>query len=198
MNKKLLHVGCGALTKHQLKGFSDDTWIETRFDIDPSVNPDVVGTLTDMNAVATKEYDAIYSSHNIEHVFPHEVPIVLNEFKRVLKDDGFVVITCPDLQSVCEAIVQDRLVEPLYTSPAGPITPLDILYGYRPSMSSGNLFMAHKCGFTFSLLHRSFIDAGFADTIGGNRPENFDIWMVAFKKRIDTNRMMDMAALFLP
>ena len=71
--------------------------------------------------------NAIYSSHNIEHVFPHEVPIVLKEFFRVLKEDGMVVICCPDLQSVCEAVVNDKLLEPLYTTPEGhPISPIDI------------------------------------------------------------------------
>jgi predicted SAM-dependent methyltransferase len=39
----------------------------------------------------------------IEHVFPHEVQAVLLEFHRVLKKDGIVVLTCPDLRSVCEA-----------------------------------------------------------------------------------------------
>jgi predicted SAM-dependent methyltransferase len=37
--------------------------------------------------------DALYSSHNIEHVFAHEVVPTLKEFRRVLKPDGFVVIT---------------------------------------------------------------------------------------------------------
>jgi len=68
-------------------------------DIDPSVAPDIVGTMTDMSAVATASIDAIFSSHNIEHLYPHEVPIALAEFLRVLKDDGFAVVTCPDLRS---------------------------------------------------------------------------------------------------
>ena len=62
------------------------------------VNPDIVGTLLDMSQVQTASVDAVYSSHNIEHVYPHEVPIVLKEFYRVLKDDGIVVLECPDLQ----------------------------------------------------------------------------------------------------
>tara|TARA_B110000008_G_C16612067_1_gene420898 strand:+ start:309 stop:419 length:111 start_codon:yes stop_codon:yes gene_type:complete len=35
-----------------------------------------------MSLVETGSVDAIYSAHNIEHVYPHEVPIVLNEFYR--------------------------------------------------------------------------------------------------------------------
>ena len=131
--KTFLHVGCGPQNKSQIKGFNNDSWKEIRFDIDKKVNPDIVGTLLDMSAVETGSVDAIYSSHNIEHVFPHEVPIVLREFHRVLKDDGMVVLVCPDLQSVCEAVVDDKLLQPLYESPAGPISPIDILYGHRPA-----------------------------------------------------------------
>jgi hypothetical protein len=78
--------------------------------------------------------------------------VALAEFRRVLADDGFAVITCPDLQSVCELVAQDRLTEPAYTAPAGPIAPLDILYGHRAAMARGNLYMAHRCGFTSRVL----------------------------------------------
>jgi predicted SAM-dependent methyltransferase len=115
--KTLLHVGCGSLNKSGLKGFDSVEWLEIRFDIDPSVYPDIEGTLTDMHAVASGSVDAVYSSHNIEHVFPHEVHTVLLEFHRVLKEDGIVVLTCPDLQSVCQAVVNDTLLETLYESP---------------------------------------------------------------------------------
>ena len=69
-----------------------------------------------MSAVTDKSVDAIFSSHNIEHVYPHEVGQVLNEFLRVLSDDGFVVLTCPDLQAVCEVVAADKLLEPIYRS----------------------------------------------------------------------------------
>jgi ubiquinone/menaquinone biosynthesis C-methylase UbiE len=57
--------------------------------------------MTDMSAVETSSMDALYSSHNIEHVYAHEVPKALAEFKRVLRPDGFVIITCPDIQAIC-------------------------------------------------------------------------------------------------
>ncbi len=91
--KKLLHVGCGLQNKNGLKGFSSSDWQEIRFDIDPEVNPAIQGTLIDMTLVGPESVDAIFSSHNIKHVFPHEVPIVLAEFYRVLKSNGIVVIT---------------------------------------------------------------------------------------------------------
>ena len=106
-------------------------------DIDPGVDPDIVGTMTDMAAVPTASVDAVFSSHNIEHLYSHEVPVALGEFIRVLRPDGFAVITCPDLQSVARLIAEDKLIETAYVSPAGPIAPLDIVYGYRPALAAG-------------------------------------------------------------
>ena len=83
--KTFLHVGCGPQTKaHIQKGFNTTRWHEVRFDIDPNMKPDIVGAMTDMSLVPTASMDALYSSHNIEHVFAHEVPIALKEFHRVL------------------------------------------------------------------------------------------------------------------
>lgn len=87
-----------------------------------------------MADVASESVEALFSSHNIEHLYPHEVPVALAEFKRVLKADGFVVITCPDLQSICALVAEDKLTEAAYVSPAGPIAPIDMLYGLRSSM----------------------------------------------------------------
>ena len=180
--RRFLHVGCGPQNKATIrKGFHTPEWEEVRFDIDPDVKPDIVGTLTDMSSVASGSMDAVYSSHNIEHVFPHEVPAVLHEFHRVLQPDGFVVITCPDIQTVCQAVVNDRLLEPLYVSPAGPISPIDILYGHRGYVAAGKVYMAHKCGFTYSVLAATFAAAGFGSMIGGRRQSTFDLWLLAYK-----------------
>ena len=158
--KTFLHVGCGPKRKDRTTaGFAD--WTELRFDIDESVQPDLVGTMTDMSSVSSESVDAVFSSHNIEHLYPHEVPVALSEFLRVLKPDGFAVITCPDLQAVCALVAEDKLTEPAYTSPAGPIAPLDILYGHRPPMARGNLYMAHRCGFTEKVLSGTLRSSSF-------------------------------------
>ena len=65
-----------------------------------------------MSSVEDASYDAVYSSHNIEHVYPYEVNIALKEMYRVLNDTGFVVITCPDLQEVSKFIADDKFTEP--------------------------------------------------------------------------------------
>ena len=181
--KTFLHVGCGPQDKSNLVGFNNDNWKEIRFDIDEKVNPDIVGTLLDMSEVETGSVNAIFSSHNIEHIFPHEVPIALKEFYRVLKDDGIVVLCCPDLQSVCEAVVNDKLLEPLYeTSVGNKIAPIDILYGWRAPIAEGNEYMAHKGGFTYSVLNGAFLEAGFKINYGGRNPDRWELFIVSFKE----------------
>jgi len=178
-----LHVGCGPQYKSEIKGFDNDNWKEIRFDIDETVNPDIVGTLLDMSEVKTGSVDAIFSSHNIEHIFPHEVAIALKEFYRVLKDDGMVVLSCPDLQSVCEAVINDKLLDPLYeTSVGDKIAPIDILYGWRAPIAAGNEYMAHKGGFTYSVLNGAFLEAGFKMNYGGRNPDRWELFIVSFKQ----------------
>lgn len=190
-----LHVGCGRKTK-QYTPFADKEWREIRLDIDASVDPDLVGTMTDLSAVADQSVDAVFSSHNIEHLYPHDVPLALAEFKRVLKPDGFVLITCPDLQSVCALVAQDKLTEPAYQSGQGPISPIDILYGHRAAMQAGNLYMAHRCGFTRKVLAATLQSAGFSSLVK-NRPEHFDLW--AFGSLIpDADRIEKVSSDFMP
>jgi SAM-dependent methyltransferase len=135
--KTFLHVGCGGSRKeHTTPAFAREDWRELRFDIDAKAQPDILGTMTDMASVASASVDALYSAHNIEHLYPHEVPVALAEFHRVLKPDGFLVLTCPDLQSVSALVAEGKLIEPAYVSPAGPIAALDILFGLRSALAA--------------------------------------------------------------
>lgn len=197
--KTFLHIGCGPKRKGQTtRGFDTSDWNEIRLDIDESVEPDVTGTMTDLSAVASASVEAIFSSHNIEHLYPHEVPVACREFLRVLKPEGFFVVTCPDLQSVCALVAQDKLTDPAYTAPAGPIAPLDILYGHRPAMARGNLFMAHRCGFTQKLLVGTLQAAGFAAVASKVRPANFDLWALASKSARTEVDMRALASAHFP
>ena len=196
--KTFLHVGCGHYTKSQTKGFNNDNWKEIRFDIDKNVKPEFEGTLTDMSLVETGSVDAVYSAHNIDHIYPHEVRIALKEFYRVLKDDGIVVITCPDLQSAGEAIAQDKLFEMLYESPMGPVTAFDVLYGHSETTADGNIFMIHKGGFTYSTLDKTFHEAGFKARYGGRRPLGCDLFLVAFKQKKPEEEIKKIANPFFP
>jgi ubiquinone/menaquinone biosynthesis C-methylase UbiE len=128
------------------------------------VNPDIIANLADLSAVDTNSMDAVYSSHNIEHLYLHETVIALKEMHRVTRPGGFLLITLPDLQQVAQLIVQGRLSEEIYRSPVGPISALDMLYGHQASVEKGNHYMAHKSGFDQHSLSQALLNAGFSET----------------------------------
>ncbi|CAH0145509.1 methyltransferase domain-containing protein [Roseomonas sp. CECT 9278] len=178
--RSLLHVGCGRADPAKLPAgfFAPGEWHEVRLDIDPGVAPDILGSITDMSVVATASFDAVWSAHNLEHLFAHEVPLALREFRRVLRPGGFALITLPDLQRVAELVAQDRLADPAYLSPAGPIAPLDMLYGHGAAIAAGNAFMAHRTGFTARTLEAALVTARF-DSVRVVRDEAYALWATA-------------------
>ena len=196
---EVLHVGCGAYARQKLPAaFRQAGWREIRLDIDPDVHPDLVASITDMHVVADGQVDAVYSSHNIEHLDPHEVALALWEMRRVLKPTGFALIQLPDLQEVARHVAEGRLDQPLYMSPMGPIAPLDILFGHRPSLADGNVFMAHRTGFTADTLAAALIGAGFAAVMLQRDAASFCLTAIAFQTRPDSEEMVRMQAQVLP
>ncbi|ABA81708.1 methyltransferase domain-containing protein [Rhodobacter sphaeroides] len=180
--RTVLHVGCGAANPAKLPGdvFPAGDWRELRLDIDPGVAPDILASITGMPMVADGSVDAVWSSHNLEHLRPHEVPLALAEFHRVLRPGGFLLATLPDLQAVALLVAQGLLEEPAYVSALGPIAPLDILYGFRPAIAEGNDFMAHRTGFTAASLARHLGAAGFAE-ITVQTDGRFALWARAVR-----------------
>ena len=197
--KKVLHVGCGAQAPEKLHtAFRTEEWQELRLDIDADVHPDIIATMTRMSPVEDASVDAIFSSHNLEHLYPHEVPMALKEFRRVLKPTGFALITMPDLQEVARLVAAGQLEEPAYNSSLGPISPLDILYGYRPSLGHGNLFMAHHTGFTGKSLLNALTSAGFARTTVQRVPYSFSLWTIAFSVAPSDAKLQEAQYQMLP
>jgi ubiquinone/menaquinone biosynthesis C-methylase UbiE len=132
-----------------------------------------------MGVVQSDSVDAVWSSHNLEHLRSHEVGTALREFHRVLTPGGFALIAVPDLQQVAEIVATGRLEEPVYESPAGPISPIDIVYGHRASVERGNLFMEHHTGFTADSLSERLRNAGFQDVRVDQH--DFELTATAFK-----------------
>jgi len=178
--RSVLHVGCGSPEAGKLPSyFTAGHWHELRLDIDPRVKPDYEASITDMSCVPDGAANAVYSSHNVEHVFSHEVQPTLREFKRVLRDKGFALIVVPDLQLAAERVLSGDLDRPVYQSPAGPVGPLDMIYGASDLVRGGNLFMMHKTGFTAVSMRRQLLEAGFESVVVERR--GYALWAVGFK-----------------
>jgi SAM-dependent methyltransferase len=179
--RTVLHVGCGLNDRAHLPGeLRSDPWREIRVDIDPAVKPDIIANIVDLQPVADGMADAVFSSHNLEHLYAHEVEPTLRSFHRVTRPDGFVVLITPDLQWICAQVAQDRLDDVLYVSPSGPIAPIDMLFGFRPFIAKGNTHYAHRTGFTRKTLTAAFHAAGFA-SIEVRQGARADLCAVAWK-----------------
>ncbi len=160
---RVLHAGCGGNTLPDWLPATE----EVRLDADPAVHPHVVAPITDMGAIGP--FDALYCSHVLEHVWPHEVPIALAEFRRVLKPGKPAFIVVPNLEGVpCDDTV-------MYETPsAGPITGRDMYYGHA-GLVEHNPFMAHRTGFTKRTLEAALRDAGF-EIVGIETDRNWNIF----------------------
>lgn len=189
--RRVLHVGCGAAAAGKLHAiFREDAWAETRLDLDPSVAPDIICSIGDMKGVVDDgTCDAIWSSHNVEHLETHEVAGALGEFVRVLKPTGFALIRCPDVQSVAQFILEHGVDVVAYESPAGPITALDMLFGHNASVRRGQRFMRHGTAFTEDRLGRDLVEAGFAEVRTARKP-SFDLWAIAFMPQADSGGIL--------
>jgi SAM-dependent methyltransferase len=187
--KRILNAGAGPASARGIAPmFRTGGWEEVRLDIDPSSKPTVIGSITEMTNFSEHCFDAVWSSHTLEHLFAHEVPRALGECRRVLKPDGFAIFLCPDLESVAEHLTKYGPDHVAYTSAAGPITALDMLYGHQASVARGRVSMAHKTGFTAERLGKLLLAAGFA-TVHVRRDEHFEICALAFAERADHARI---------
>lgn len=155
----VLNVGGGG-GRHLPPEF--DGWKQHVLDIDPSVNPEVCIDAKLMRQLAPGQYDAVFCSHNLEHFFRHEVPLVLAGMLWVLKPEGYAHILVPDMAALVKACTD--LDATWYMAGDNPITFHDVMYGWGEMIAGGNHYYAHKCGFTPMSMHKALMAAGFAKT----------------------------------
>jgi SAM-dependent methyltransferase len=165
--KTVLHPGCGMGELPE--------WLaplkEVRLDIDETCNPDIVASITDMGDIG--QFDMIYTSHTLEHLYDFDVVKALSEFNRVLKPDGLAIIIVPDVEDV----VCNR--ETLYDSPAGPICGIDLYFGLTSAVKA-NPYYAHHMAFIAKTLDSAMREAGF-DFVYTKRLENYNLMGVGKK-----------------
>ena len=167
-----------------------DGWVQHLLDIDPAVNPNICMDALDLikedilgATILEKTYDAVYCSHNLEHFYKHEVPIVLAGFKRILNEDGFAEISVPNIKYLISQLAANSLdIDDVWYRIGGgaPITFHDVLYGWNIPMSQGNEYYAHKCGFTPLSLNTVLVNAGFGSVFVIDQGSN--LLAYAYKK----------------
>jgi SAM-dependent methyltransferase len=174
----VLNVGCGPINAGKLPAYFDG-WKTIRVDVDPLVNPDILADLTDLSSIADRSADVVWAAHCIEHLYGHQVASALKEFHRVLRDDGFVCLFVPDLQTVATYVATDRLHETLYQSAAGPISPHDVIFGFGAAIAEGRTSMAHRCGFTPGMLERCFQGLPYGELLLRRRVPQLELMALA-------------------
>ena len=183
--RRILNAGSGPAKGPVHPAFEPSVWREVRIDIEPRAAPDLVGSVADMRGlVEDASFNAVWCSHCIEHLHDHEALPALSEFKRVLNDEGFAIVSCPNLESVAKLVVSEDVESVAYLSPAGPVRLLDMIFGFSPSIEAGNGPMAHHTGFTVGRLGRLAVKAGFAEArvLEG---ENYDLWAALLMPKAD-------------
>lgn len=188
---RVLNVGGGSKSIPIPSHYSG--WEHVLLDIDPRGNPDLICDARDLRSLAAAEFEAIYCSHNLEHYYKHDCYRVLGGFLHLLRDNGFAEIRVPDLGLVMQHVVRTGIdiEDVLYTSPSGPITPRDVLYGYSVEIErSGQDFYAHKTGFTEKSLLCMLEKAGFEEAIlVADGPALFELHVLAFKSTLQSEQL---------
>ena len=176
--KRVLNAGSGPRRPSRAHAFFPPSeFEEVRIDVEATVAPDLLGSFCDMRAlVADESFDALWSSHSLEHLDDHQVQPALREFRRVLKPSGFAIVTCPNLSAIVRLLAAHDLDQVVYASPAGPIRALDMLYGHSASIAAGHAAMAHRTAFTASRMGRLATDSGFAEARVVE--DGYDLWAV--------------------
>ncbi|MCB2015252.1 MAG: methyltransferase domain-containing protein [Sphingobium sp.] len=179
MQPIIINAGCGPTGPDRLPQMFA-SWRHVRVDVDPEVRPDVVADITDLSPFNDNFADALWTAHCVEHLYQHQVVSALQGFLRILKPEGYAIVTVPDVQTIAKYVVEDKLHETIYDSPAGPISAHDVIFGHSRSVEQGNLHMAHRTAFTPSSLIDALQTAGFADFVISRRP-NFELVAIGRK-----------------
>lgn len=124
-------------------------------DIEPRPEVDVVGDAALLNQFADNSLEVIYASHVLEHFYyelNNELLQVLQEWYRVLQPGGKLLISVPNLHTLCWLYLNPNLV------PDERFHLMRIMFG-----GQSNQYDVHKVGFDFDSLCWYLQRVGFQD-----------------------------------
>lgn len=146
-----LNLGCG---DKLLPGY-------VNVDVAPSragVHPDVLCDLRRLEPFPDGSADEVLAVHVIERFWRWEVIDVLNEWLRVLKPGGRMVVECPNLISACQEFLRDP--DRLGRADANGQRAMWVLYG-DPAWRDP--LMVHRWGYTPTTLAEVMAEAGLVN-----------------------------------
>lgn len=140
-----LNIGCGG---RRIPGY-------TGIDAVPRPAADIVA-MADNIPLDDGVADEIMAIHIIEHFYEWEVPTVLQEWKRLLKPGGKLVLEMPDIVKCAKNLVDN-------VKRGGKHHDQLSYWGLYGDPRLKDPFMTHRWGWTFQTLGQVLHDAGFQD-----------------------------------
>ena len=148
------------------------------FNLKPYPGVDYIGHADNMSRFKDETFGEVYASHILEHFRPAMANQALKEWNRILKPNGTLYISIPDLDVLCRMLLDKSLKNEhrLYL--------LAVLYG-----SQKDEFGVHRYGYNWDILSTNLFMAGFSK---GNKVDNFGIFddlsnMVYLGRKISLN-----------
>ena len=132
------------------------------FDIQQGKGVDYVGDAENLKRFPDETFDKVYASHVLEHFDGRIITKVLTEWCRVLKPDGLLYLSVPDMDVICELFLDKAL------NLKSRIKLLSMIYGGHTDS-----YDYHYFGFDLQLLVGYLESAGFK---GADKTEIFGIF----------------------
>jgi predicted SAM-dependent methyltransferase len=124
-------------------------------DVEGRPEVDYVANASDLSQFESNSIEAIYASHVLEHFYHtlnNELINTLIEWHRVIKPGGKLLISVPDLKTLCWLYLNPNLM------PLERYQLMRIIFGGHT-----NIYDVHKVGFDFEILALYLEEAGFKE-----------------------------------
>lgn len=166
----------GSLSRH----FPLDLWEEVRVDKDPSAAPDLQSELHHIPQIPNASVDGVWINHLLQRFTFSEAAAVLTEAVRMLKEGGELLISVPDMQLAANYLARSEGEAEMFRAPAGPITAIDMMYGFQRAIEAGDSTRIHKSGYTAESLGYFVRHAGVCNLHVQRHPHD----VVALSKKL--------------
>lgn len=165
--KKIVDLGSGPLKD----SYNTEEGTVLRVDIREDVQPDYRCDLRVL-PFGNKEFDIVFSSHTLEHFERKEIPAVLDEWIRILKDEGEFRLVLPNLKWAAQHVMNDEIDNDV----------MNVLYGQQSYE-----YNFHKTGFTQQIVEQLLAERGFKKFIWDTHNYHMFVraWRVVPQELID-------------